>query len=99
VRASSPLLVAKAATEDAVASVGVVVADVVLGVGIVGRLAVGVRVVVPGMRRQQHPTWHIHEAAVAGSRPGAVGAGTPLGPERCRVPYWRDALPWRRRSG
>ena len=74
----------------------VVVADVALAVGIAAQLAVCGLVVVPGMRRPQRPTWRIHEAGVVGSMPGVVGAERPRGPERCRVPCWRDALPWRR---
>ena len=73
----------------------------VVAVDIVARLAVWGVVVVVGvparcMRKQQGPSWDIREAAVVGSRPRVEGVGTPRAPERCRVPYWRDALPWRR---
>jgi hypothetical protein len=56
-----------------------------------------VEVVVPvRCMKQQPPLWGIREAVVVGSRPCVEGVGTPRAPERCRVPYWRDALPWRR---
>jgi hypothetical protein len=35
--------------------------------------------------------------SVVGSRPRAVVVGKRPGPARCRVPYWQDAWPWRRR--
>jgi hypothetical protein len=34
---------------------------------------------------------------VVGSRPRAVVVGKRPDPARCRVPYWQDAWPWRRR--
>jgi len=87
------------ATEGAVVLfVAVVVAAG--GTGAVVAAGAGVTAMgpVPGRRRQRHPTWGI-ETAVVGSRPDAVCAGKPRAPLRCRVPYWRDALPWRRYGG
>lgn len=90
VKASSPLLVVMAATAAvvvaAVAAVlggcivvagdAVVVAAVV---GIVARLAVVVVVKehVRDMRKRQHPTWGMREAAIVGSRSGAGTSRAP----------------------
>ena len=70
VKASSPLLVVMAATA------AVVVAAVV---GIVARLAVAVVVKehVRDMRKRQHPTWGMREAAIVGSRSGAGTSRAP----------------------
>jgi hypothetical protein len=86
VKASSPLRVATAVTE-AVAAVGIAAQPVVWG------WAEVVVVPVRCMWKQQPPSWGIREAVVVGSRPCVEGVGTPRAPERCRVPYWRDALP------
>lgn len=75
--ASAPLQAGRAAT-----------VAVVVGTG--SRLAVDVRCT---KWAQRWSTRGILEAAVVGSRPPALGAGTPRVPVRCRVPYWQDALP------
>lgn len=93
VKASSPLLVVMAATAAVVvAAVAAVLGGciVVVGgdavvvvvaavVGIVARLAVAVVVKehVRDMRKRQHPTWGMREAAIVGSRSGAGTSRAP----------------------
>jgi hypothetical protein len=40
----------------------------------------------------------IHGRECAGSRLKQAAVGKRPVPARCRVPYWRDASPWRRRK-
>jgi hypothetical protein len=75
--ASAPLQAGRAAT-----------VAVVVGTG--SRLAVDVRCTKWAQRMSTRGTL---EVAVVGSRPPALGAGTPRVLVRCRVPYWQDALP------
>jgi len=92
VKASSPLLVVMGATAAVVvAAVAAVLGGciVVVGgdavvvvaavVGIVARLAVAVVVKehVRDMRKRQHPTWGMREAAIVGSRSGAGTSRAP----------------------
>lgn len=91
VKVSSPLLVVMAATAAVVvAAVAAVLGGciVVVGgdavvvaavVGIVARLAVAVVVKehVRDMRKRQHPTWGMREAAIVGSRSGAGTSRAP----------------------
>lgn len=88
VKAFSPLLVVMAATAAVVAAAvaavlgGCIVVVVVGGdavVGIVARLAVAVVVKerVLDMRKRQHPTWGMREAAIVGSRSGAGTSRAP----------------------
>ena len=82
----------RAATASAPLQAGTAVTvAVVAGTGT--RPAVGVRCRAWAQRRS---TQDNHEAAVAGSRPSVVVAGTPRAPVHCRVPCWQDALPWRK---
>lgn len=54
------------------------------------------RVVVAWDRKREGPTQGSREAGMVDSRRRAVGVAWPLALSRCRVPYWPDALPWRR---
>jgi hypothetical protein len=89
VKASSPLLVVMGATAAVVVAAVAAVAAVLGGcivvvggdavVGIVARLAVAVVVKehVRDMRKRQHPTWGMREAAIVGSRSGAGTSRAP----------------------
>lgn len=65
-------------------------ATVAVVVGTGSRLAVDVRCTEWAQRLSTRGNL---EVAVVGSRPPALGAGTPRVLVRCRVPYWQDALP------
>jgi hypothetical protein len=82
VKVSFPRQVARAVTEDVVA--GMSVRAVVLAVC---------------MDLKEHLMLQcIHESVCVGSRPRVVVVGKRPGPARCRVPYWQDASPWRRKK-
>lgn len=82
----APLRAARVAIEAVAADIGTRPAGVVV-------------VVVWSTGRQQHSSLGIPETVVLlDSRASAVHVGGRLAPSRCRVPYWRGALPWRRRE-
>jgi len=77
VKASSPLLVVRAAI--AAVAAAVVAGVCIVGVDVVAAVVAGGTAARPevemeyarDMRRRQHPTWGRREVATAGSRPGA----------------------------
>jgi hypothetical protein len=67
--------------------------------GVVAGMSVRAAVLAVCMDLKEHLVQQcIHESVYVGSRPRVVVVGKRPGPARCRVPYWQDASPWRRKK-